>query len=375
MAKKQIIIHAHNTNTPSVSNFSGKGEILVQHSGATETFLHTLTNDNKVASFPTTDYIKSYLGEGVTTTNTVTTQIGALQKVVSDNADACNKNFSNLAALLPDTAFTSANTVDKAIKAVDAKLGDVENVSTEISDAKNELKGIIGGSYTSDNTVHAAIEGLKGNYNDLNAEVTGNTADNIKKAKTKLNVSTVGEGEAGVEVRLEDNKGSNGEDVYTISGVNIAKASELASLREEFDTLVGSGATEAIDTFNEITEFLTGYKNADTLAGVVTTLEGKIASAQSAATTTIETAVTMTTGTTPSIKIEKTTQNGGAHYKFEGVDIASASKLASVEDRIDSVEGNYVKDIKYYTGNGITTGTPANGNVDLTSMWIDGGEY
>lgn len=375
MAKKQIIIHAHNTNTPSVSNFSGKGEILVQHSGATETFLHTLTNDNKVASFPTTDYIKSYLGEGVTTTNTVTTQIGALQKVVSDNADACNKNFSNLAALLPDTAFTSANTVDKAIKAVDAKLGDVENVSTEISDAKNELKGIIGGSYTSDNTVHAAIEGLKGNYNDLNAEVTGNTADNIKKAKTKLNVSTVGEGEAGVEVRLEDKKGSNDEDVYTISGVNIAKASELATLREEFNTLVGSGATDAIDTFNEITEFLSSYKNDDTLAGVVATLESKIESVQSAATTTIETAVTMTTGTTPSIKIENTntTQNGGAHYKFEGVDIASASKLASVEERIDSVEGNYVKDIKYYTSNGAAT--TSNGNVDLTSMWIDGGEY
>ena len=375
MAKKQIIIHAHNTNTPSVSNFSGKGEILVQHSGATETFLHTLTNDNKVASFPTTDYIKSYLGEGVTTTNTVTTQIGALQKVVSDNADACNKNFSNLAALLPDTAFTSANTVDKAIKAVDAKLGDVENVSTEISDAKNELKGIIGGSYTSDNTVHAAIEGLKGNYNDLNAEVTGNTADNIKKAKTKLNVSTVGEGEAGVEVRLEDKKGSNDEDVYTISGVNIAKASELATLREEFNTLVGSGATDAIDTFNEITEFLSSYKNDDTLAGVVATLESKIESVQSAATTTIETAVTMTTGTTPSIKIENTntTQNGGAHYKFEGVDIASASKLASVEERIDSVEGNYVKDIKYYNSNGAAT--TSNGNVDLTSMWIDGGEY
>lgn len=377
MAKKQIIIHAHNTNTPSVSNFSGKGEILVQHqNGAANTFLHTLTNDDKVASFPTTEYIDSYLGAGVTTANTVTTQIGALQKVVSDNADACNKNFSNLAALLPDTAFTSVDTVDKAIKAVDAKLGDVENVSTAISKAKEELEGIIGGSYTSGTTVHDAIEGLKTNYNNLNTEVTGNTANNIKAAKTKLNESTVSEGEAGVEVRLEDNKGSNGEDVYTISGVNIAKASELASLREEFDTLVGGGATEAIDTFNEITEFLTGYKNADTLAGVVTTLEGKIASAQSAATTTIETAVTMTTGATPSIKIEKTTQNGGAHYEFEGVDIASASKLDGVDARVKSVEDNYVKGIKHYSLSGSNVvETTVKGNVDLTEMVIDGGTY
>lgn len=374
MAKKQIIIHAHNTSTPSASNFSGKGEILVQHqNGADNTFLHTLTDDNKVASFPTTDYIKSYLGSGVTTANTVTTQIGALQEAISGNADTCNKNFSNLAALLPQGAFTSANTVDDAIKAVDDKLGGVENVSTAISGAKDELKDIIGGSYTSSTTVHAAIEGLKTNYNNLNTEVTGNTATNIKAAKTKLNESTVGAGEAGVEVKLEKNKGSNGEDVYTISGVNIAKASELATLRNEFNTLVGSGATDAIDTFNEITEFLTGYKDNDTLAGVVTTLEGKIASAQSAATTTIETAVTMTTGTTPSIKIEKTTQNGGAHYEFEGVDIASASKLDSVESRIESVEEKYVKDIKYYTSNGAAT--TSNGNVDLTSMWIDGGEY
>ena len=298
-----------------------------------------------------------------------------MQEAINTNADTCNTNFRNLAALLPQGAFSSVDTVDKAIKAVDAKLGDVENVSTEISNAKDELKGIIGGSYTSTTTVHAAIEGLKGNYNDLNAEVTGNTANNIKAAKTKLNTSTVEEGEAGVEVKLENKKGSNNEDVYTISGVNIAKASELASLREEFDTLVGSGATETIDTFNEITKFLSSYKNDDTLAGVVATLESKIESAQSAATTTIETAVTMTTGTTPSIKIENTntTQNGGAHYKFEGVDIASASKLSSVEDRIDSVEGNYVKDIKYYTSNGAAT--TSNGNVDLTSMWIDGGEY
>ena len=375
MAKKQIIIHAHNTNTPSVSNFSGKGEILVQHSGATETFLHTLTNDNEVASFPTTDYIKAHLGTGVTTANTVTTQLGALQELINGNAITCNDNFKNLAALLPQGAFSSVDTVDKAIKAVDAKFGGVADVSTAISGATNELKGIIGGSYTSGNTVHAAIEGLKTNYNNLNTEVTGNTANNIKAAKTKLNTSTVEKGEAGVEVKLEDKKGSNGEDVYTISGKNIAKASDLASLREEFNTLVGSDATEAIDTFNEITEFLSSYKNNDTLAGVVATLESKIESAQSAATTTIETAVTMTAGTTPSIKIENTntTQNGGAHYKFEGVDIASASKLASVEERIDSVEGNYVKDIKYYTSNGAAT--TSNGNVDLTSMWIDGGEY
>lgn len=373
MAKKQIIIHAHNTSAPSVSNFSGKGEILVQHqASAAETFLHTLANDgNTIATFPTTKYVEGLLGTGVTTTNTVTTQLGALQNAINENANTCNENFNNLGALLPSTAFTKTDTVEKRINDVDAKFGGVANVSTEISGAKDELKGIIGGSYTSDSSVHDAIEGLKENYSDLNDEVTGNTAINIKAAKTIINESTVGEGEAGVEVKLEI--GDNNENVYTISGKNIAKSSDLASLREEFDTLVGSGATEAIDTFNEITEFLTGYKNADTLAGVVTTLEGKIASAQSAATTTIETAVTMTTGTSAGITITKTTQNGGSHYTFTGVDIASASNLSGLDERVKAIENNYTKDVKYYTANG--TATTANGNVDLTTMWIDGGEY
>lgn len=375
MAKKQIIIHAHNTSAPSVSNFSGKGEILVQHqASAAETFLHTLANDGStIATFPTTKYVEGLLGTGVTTTNTVTSQLGALQNAINENANTCNNNFTNLGALLPSSAFTNTNTVEKRINDVDAKFGGVNNVSTAISDAKNELKGIIGGSYTTGNTVHTTIEGLKTSYNNLNAEVTGNTANNIKAAKTKLTVASVDEGDAGVEVKLETAKGSNGEDVYTISGKNIAKASDLASLREEFDTLVGSGATEAIDTFNEITEFLTGYKDNTTLAGVVTTLEGKIESAQSAATTTIDTAVTMTTGATAGITITKTTQNGGSHYTFTGVDIASASNLSGLGERVKAIEDNYTKDVKYYTANG--TATTANGNVDLTTMWIDGGEY
>lgn len=263
-----------------------------------------------------------------------------------------------------------------------------------------------------------------GRIEDINKEITKKTVD--VKAQTGQTFITVDKGDTTATGTT-----------FTINTNNIASASELLGVKTNVDTLMGSGTTsvvgiaksaanevyvkimsgdttptEAIDTLKEIADWIgsgdvekttaaemltdinklktalpleafTGNTNVFTAIEAVdarfsnyydvTTINGKIDTIND----NIEkakTTLTEASGVTEGVKVVQSSEDPN-NYTITAVGLATSSELSGATQRITNIENSYVKDIKYYTGNGITTGTPANGNVDLTSMWIDGGEY
>ena len=328
-------------------------------------------------------------------------------------------------------------TVADRIDNLSTKLSGVTDVSDAIKTAKDDILKIVGAGFD-DKTITEYITAVETKVNnldteyvkesewterieDINKEITKKTVD--VKAQTGQTFITVNSG-------TTNNTGTT----FTINTNNIASASELEGVKSNVDTLMGTGATsvtaiaknaadevyakimsgdttttEAFDTLKEIAEWIgegnvaatdmitdinklksalpladfTGttttvassiaavdakfvnYYDTDTIDDKIDTINADIAKAK--------TTLTEASGVTEGVRVVQSSEDPN-NYTITAVGLATSSELSGATQRIETIENDYVKNVKYYNAAN-QTATTADGNVDLTSMWIDGGEY
>ena len=280
----------------------------------------SMANDIKALK----DVTKGYSGEGAISTAVegVATRVGAIEEdyLTSANEEALEK-------LVTDEA-TARETADNAIN---AKIGEVAEGKTVV--------GLIGEEKTAREQailgVQEQINALDATYvkdTDLETQV-GELNTNIAKAKTTITeASGVTEG-----VKIVKSQGEDDHDNYEITAVGLATSNvvtgidtRLIAAEADIDALQAASATHATKT--ELSDAVSALETADS-------------------------------------EME-------AHLNAESAKKATLDSLNAVDGRLSTVEGAYVKTIKYKKLDGTYEELNAVNNViDLSGMVIDGGTY
>lgn len=105
----------------------------------------------------------------------------------------------------------------------------------------------------------------------------------------------------------------------------------INNLQEQLDTLVNADADAAIDTFNEIINFLKGVKNTDTLEGILAGIQQRIATLEG------KTYVNSLNGLTGNVKIEgkeayidDTDDDGSGEVGFRPFEVAQTASAITL---------------------------------------------
>ena len=369
MAKKQQIILTHGNVKPTNVTGLTKGEVLVQHaSDPKELALWTLLDDGQtLEAIPS----KSYTDNSISVTKTElegkisAAQNAATTKVV-EGTDV-NENLTVAESTAEDGSKTYTINLSNVAKADDLATvsGDVATIKSDYlkSEDKTELSNKIAAE-TSART--EAIESIQNQIDSLGD--TYYTEDEIDGF-----ISGITSDIEGVESKVTKLIGEDADkSVRTIANEELAKQ------------LIPSGATEALDTLQEIADWIqqhpedaaamntaitelqgtvTGYSSTNTiktaiegiqtqidnlgntyatdeeLSDAVTELEGKISAAQNAATT----KVVEGTDVNENLIIETTTaEDGSTTYTINLSNVAKADALQTVEGKVSTIESDYL---------------------------------
>ena len=242
----------------------------------------------------------------------VTASYEAADKAINDKIGTI-ADGKTVVGLISEEATARTN----ADNAINAKIGDVASGQTVV--------GLIEAERTAR---EQAISGITSVVENLDATVSGKTTDD----KVKVTVTQVNGKITGV----------------TVEGSDIASAAALTKLTNA----ISAEATNRENADNAINAKIGGsYTSASTVHAAITANTKSIsdeATARANADTTLQSNIDK--------KADKTTVN-------------------SIDTRLQTVEGAYVKQVKVTTNGETKTYSPVNNVLDLSGLVIDGGTY
>ena len=360
MSKKQQIILLHGTGQATSNDQLGlvQGEIAVRNASSKEdSTIYSLTSGGELVEFPS----KTFVNKAITDLN------------VGGQVDAIKERLTNLEAA--DTAirgeFAAADTAlenrvtsgyTDAINVVNVALqGEIDTIEGEIDgiDAKLEtidsdltdLKKIRGEFAAADEAITSAYTAADAAITSAYTAADKAIEEAYKSADSALQTAIDGKvAQTAYDTKIGEIEGdiTNLEKVlsgYTDEGsVKAAVDSKVA--QTAYDTKIGEieGSISAIE--KTISELDDTYATDDQLSGAVSTLEGKIAAAQTAATT----KVVEGTDAGNNLSIVETTGETGNTYTINLTDVASAQGLSAANEKIatlvGTVEGDDEKSVR-----------------------------
>lgn len=261
MAKKQTIILTHGSSIPSsgttgVISSMVLGEVLVQHgTGATDTMLHTIyqtgNTEDVLVSFPSTKWVQE--------------KIDSLESgAMAESIERIEKEYKEAVSAL--TATIEANEL-VTTKALAANHEDIVAISGSVESVISDVSAISG-----------TVEGHEGILEQLST----NKLDKIEFEEAKASIEDTLTGLTSVlsgyteqgEVKSEiDQLKSVKLDATAFTEFSAEYEEHVAEYEakiKEYDQLLyGSGATEAIETLQDVLDWLDGTKEGTSGATAV----------------------------------------------------------------------------------------------------------
>lgn len=304
---------------------------------------------------------------GITSGESIATQIEA----INETLDKLDTNY------VSETEWTQHKSeLDSAITAKTVKVVVTENDFIKINPV-NGTSGTTGTTYTIETTDKIAkssvLSALEEKYNAfVNGTASGDTALSIAQNAANSVYEKIMTGDDNTKEAFDTLQeiaewiGSGDVEKTTAAGM-LTSISNLKGVipSEQY------GAGKSYSTVNAHIEAVdakfAGYYTTGEIDGKIRTLNTSIENAK--------TTLTEHENVTEGVKVVKST-NGSDNYDITAVGLATSKELSAVENKVDTVIENYVKDIKHYSLSGSNVvETTVKGNVDLTEMVIDGGTY
>jgi predicted nucleic acid-binding Zn-ribbon protein len=316
---RQKLIHLHGTNVPSKETLVDKGfvpgEIAVKNGTSTDSELYVLSSDDKLAVFATKTYLENFaktevqrvenaltgLTSGAVATlrtdlDTLSGTVSTLSQTVETNKtqlqgeidavegrmDAAEADIVDLKKIrgefaAADTALenklTSGYTDAVAAEAALREQGDAATLNSATGYTDTKVAAEAGLRDAEDKKLQGAITTLDGKVDTKVTELEGKIAAAKDAATTKVVEGT----DAGNNMTIVESAGEGGSKVFTVNLTDVASAETLAEVKGQVTKLIGddaiksvraianeelaaqlipSGATEALDTLQEIAAWI-----------------------------------------------------------------------------------------------------------------------
>lgn len=280
---RQKLIHLHGVNTPSKEVLAGKGfaagEIAVKTaSAATESELYVLGGDKELAVFATKTYLENFAkSEAQKVENALTGLTNGAVATLRSDLNTLSGTVDTLSA----TVETNRENLQGQIVGLDDRMGTAEDDILDLKKIRNEFAD-----------ADTALE------NKLTSAYT-----------------------AAVAAEAELREQGDADTLATATAYTDTQVAAEAGLRDAADKVL-EGTISTLDTKvnNKVTE-----------------LEGKIAEAKAAATTTVVEGTD--TGNNMTI-VESAGEGGSKVFTVNLTDVASAETLGDVKGRVDTLVGS-----------------------------------
>ena len=393
--KRQQVILLHGseafTSQKASENNLVKGELVIEH-GANGVKLHTLDKDNNIATFINEAAIDGKIGTVQKAVETNAENIETLQGVVggADSGLVMNVNAHALAIKqLQDSLGIETPGEGEEDLTLSGRIATLE---ITVGDANSGLVKKVADNHTAFEThvetYTAEMTAVNGHMSAVNAILAGydgdgdTVASDVAAAKTEVQKASTSK-----YVSVTSATGDNNQTIYSIDVTGLADGKAFDEVAEKVTTLFGDDATNksvrtianeelarilideadngAVDNFKTLTDLANWLEQHP--EDVVTMNSERAA---------LETALGNFVSRTDGVLVAGT-QTVSA--KFDSVDEA----VEGIDERLTTVEGDYIKAITANTTSGVTVEAVKNGEGKYTNTWnfdfseivINGGEY